>query len=354
MAQREGRMRGVGFLLCFAVPGLLILSAVLGSLSEVPALFASVPLLIAFLVVPLLSVAGMSGSEAPPGASASAEFYRLLPLGALPAQFVSLTVATEFWVHGGLGAVGGAFWAWSTGLTGALFGITVAHELVHRRAAFDRACGGVILSTVCFGAFKVVHLRVHHRFVGTPRDFASAQRGDSIYRFWLRCVIASPREALRHELDRLSRLHRPMWHSELAVWYGLSTLWLMLSIVVWGWTGGMFFLLQSLVAILSLEWTNYVQHYGLRRIADATGHFEAVRSHHAWSMPCRISNLALLNLLRHGDHHVRPQQPYHDLRTTPVPAYPYPFGFMMLLALVTPVFRRVVDPVLDRLAAAEA
>jgi alkane 1-monooxygenase len=353
MARRQGRAGGAGFLLCFAIPGLLILSAFLGSLSDA-ALFAGVPLLVAFLVVPLLTMAGVSGSEALPRASAGARFYRLLPLGALPAQFVSLAVATEFWVCGGLGPVGAVVWTLSTGLTGALFGITVAHELIHRRAAFDRACGGVLLSTVCFGAFKVVHLRVHHRFVGTPRDFASAQRGDSIYRFWLRCLVASPREALLHESLRLSRLHRPMWQSELAQWYGLSVLWLVLSIVDWGWSGGMFFLLQSLVAILSLEWTNYVQHYGLRRVADVSGHFEAVRPHHAWSIQCHICNLALLNLLRHGDHHARPQEPYHDLRTTPVPAYPYPFGFMMLLALVTPVFRRVVDPVLDRLAAAKA
>jgi hypothetical protein len=36
MAQREDRAGGVGFLLCFAIPGLLILSSFLGGLSEAP------------------------------------------------------------------------------------------------------------------------------------------------------------------------------------------------------------------------------------------------------------------------------------------------------------------------------
>jgi alkane 1-monooxygenase len=69
-------------------------------------------------------------------------------------------------------------------------------------------------------------------------------------------------------------------------------------------------------------------------------------------MQCRISNLALLNLLRHGDHHANPLVPYHELSHAPAPIYPYPFGFMMLLALATPLFRRVVHPLLDRLPTA--
>ncbi|HEY1933169.1 MAG TPA: alkane 1-monooxygenase [Acetobacteraceae bacterium] len=329
-----------------------MLSALFGHLTHAPTLFASMPLLVAFVVVPSLTMAGMTGIEAVPGVSTAAWFHRLLPLGAVPAQIAALAVATEFWAHGNLGPAGSIFWLFSTGLSAALFGITVAHELIHRRSLVDRCCGGLLLSMSCFGAFKVVHLRVHHRYVGTSRDFASARRGDSIYAFWLRCLIASPREALRHDAARLMHQHRPLWQSELLAWYGLSLLWLLLSIAIWGWTGGLFFLLQSLVAILSLEWTNYVQHYGLRRHADANGRYEPIRSHHAWSMQCRISNFALLNLLRHGDHHTRPQEPYHALATTPIPSYPYPFGFMMLLALVTPLFRRVADPVLDRVAAA--
>jgi alkane 1-monooxygenase len=191
---------------------------------------------------------------------------------------------------------------------------------------------------------------VHHRFVGTALDFSSAQRGESIYRFWLRCLFGNLREALHCERERQRRLGFPWWRSELLVWYGLSALWLAFTWIFWGWMGALFFLLQSAVAILALECTNYVQHYGLRRQVDARGQYEPVRPHHAWKMQCRIADLALLNLLRHGDHHTHPIVPYYALAHTSAPTYPYPFGFMMVLALVPPLFRRVVHPLLDRAA----
>ena len=77
-----------------------------------------------------------------------------------------------------------------------------------------------------------------------------------------------------------------------------------------------------------------------------------MQPYHSWAMQCRISNLALLNLLRHGDHHARQTLPYYALAHTTVPAYPYPFGFMLVLAFVPPLFRRVVHPLLDAMATA--
>ncbi len=244
-------------------------------------------------------------------------------------------------------------WVLSVGLFSALFAIPVAHELIHRPGIVEPTLGGVLLSTACLGSFKIVHVRLHHRYVGTDHDFASARRGESLYMFSLRALAGNPREALRLERTRLARLNRSLWHSELVVWYGLSVAWLVLATMFFGWASGVFFLLQSLVASFVLDWTNYLQHYGSRRRADARGRYEPVRPHHAWAIDCRISNFALFNLLRHGDHHARPLEPYHGLSHTGVPSYPYPFGFMMLLALATPLFRRVVHPLLDRYAIAE-
>ncbi len=342
----------IGFLLTFAAPAIVALSAWLGVVTGYADWFAVLPLLLAFGVVPLISISGVNWSEplpAHPRSVLGQAYYRSLPLLAVPAQLAALAVAIGHWSGPALGTAGRFGWLLSVGIFSALFAVTVAHELIHHRNRVDRVLGGILLSTACFGTFKIVHLRVHHRFVGTEVDFSSARRGNSIYRFWLRCLIGNPCEALRQERIHLRRLGRPLWRSELGVWYGLSAVWLALAIAVWGWRGGAFFLLQSLVAILALDWTNYVQHYGLRRRTDAKGRYERVRPHHAWSMQCRISNLALLNLLRHGDHHTHPMAPYHALAHTPAPAYPYPFGFMMVLALVTPLFRRIVDPLLDRL-----
>ena len=346
---------GLGYLVMFMVPAILIACALLGpNAGRAADWLAFLPLGIAFAIVPLLTISGVNWDEpAPvrPHSSHARLYYRVLPLAAVPAQLATLCTATHFWSGSSLHGVGRIGWLLSIGIFTALFAITVAHELIHHRSRLDQAIGGVLLSTSCFGAFKIVHLRVHHRFVGTALDFSSARRGDSIYRFWLRCLYGNPREALRCERKRQRRLGISWWRSELLAWYGLSACWLMLSWFVWSWMGALFLLLQSIVAIMALDWTNYVQHYGLRRQVNARGRYERVRPDHAWSMQCRITNLALLNLLRHGDHHTHPIVPYYALTHTTAPAYPYPFGFMMVLALFPPLFRRVVHPLLDRIAA---
>ena len=343
----------LGFLMTFVAPSLLVAAGVTGQRVGFGDWLAFLPAIVALVIVPILSMIGVNWDEPTPArpiGGIERSLLRAIPLAAVPVQLMVLAFATDHWMRGGLGVAGRVGWLLSTGIFGALVSITIAHELIHHRNRLDRMAGGVLLSTVCFGTFKIVHPHIHHRFVATSRDFASAARGDSIYGFWLRALAGNLVEALRYERAHLRRHHRRFWQSELAIWYALSLLWLIIAIAIWGWMGGAFFLLQSLIAIMVLDWTNYVQHYGLRRAVDARGRYEAVQPHHSWSMQCRISNLALLNLLRHGHHHAQPLVPYHDLSHTDEPTYPYPFGFMMLLALATPVFRRVVHPLLDRSA----
>lgn len=346
---------GPGYIAMFAMPAILIACALLGPVAARAAdWLAFAPVAILFAIVPLLTMSGVNRNEPDPARlySPSARLYfQILLLAAVPVQFATLAMAIRFWSGSSLQPAGRIGWLLSVGTVSALFAITVAHELVHRRGRLDRTAGGILLSTVCFGSFKIVHLRVHHRFVGTALDFSSARRGDSIYRFWLRCLYGNPREALRCEHERRLRRGISWWRSELFAWYGLSAGWLVLCWLVWSWRGALFFLLQSAVAILMLDLSNYLQHYGLRRQTDARGRYEPVRPDHAWTIQCRITNLALLNLMRHGDHHTRPTVPYYALASTATPAYPYPLGFMMLLALVPPLFRRVAHPLLDRAAA---
>ena len=345
---------GLGYVVMFMMPAILVACVLLGSATERTAdWLAFLPFGIAFGIVPLLTIFRVNWNEpapARPRSSLSCLYYRALPLAAVPIQIATLSIAIHFWSGSSLHSAGRIGWLLSVGTFGALFAITVAHELIHYRSWLGRVFGGILLSTSCFGSFKIVHLRVHHRFVGTALDFSSARRGDSIYRFWLCCLHGNVREALRCEHERQRRLGISWWHSELLAWYGLSASWLTLCWLAWGWMGALFFLLQSVVAILTLDLSNYVQHYGLRRQVDVRGRYEPVRPDHAWSMQCRITNLALLNLQRHGDHHTHPIAPYYALTHTTTPAYPYALGFMMMLALFPPLFRRVVHPLLDRIA----
>jgi alkane 1-monooxygenase len=107
--------------------------------------------------------------------------------------------------------------------------------------------------------------------------------------------------------------------------------------------------MQALVATLMLDWTNYLQHYGLSRKLESDGRYEPVQAHHAWSQSLFIHDLVLFNLFRHGDHHVNPQRPYPALRAdADVPRYPYDLAFMYGIALIPPLFQRIVHPTLER------
>jgi alkane 1-monooxygenase len=101
---------------------------------------------------------------------------------------------------------------------------------------------------------------------------------------------------------------------------------------------------QSLVAIAILEIINYVEHYGLRRKKAKAYEYERVKPEHSWDSPNRISNWLLINLPRHSDHHMAAAKRYQSLELlTHAPRLPGGYGAMFLLALVPPLWFRVMN-----------
>ena len=96
----------------------------------------------------------------------------------------------------------------SVGLTGGAFGITVAHELMHRRIGFERALAYVLMSAASYAHFCIEHVHGHHRHVGTPRDPATPRRGESVYAFWPRTILGGAASAWRIEAERQRRRGR--------------------------------------------------------------------------------------------------------------------------------------------------
>lgn len=346
----------LSFLFVYAIPAVFLVSVWLGRTTGYANLCSWLPLLLAYGLVPLLQALWPRPLPLLPeevGNNPAWQLYhRLLLWLSVPAQLAMLYVATAHWQAAALHGWGYAGHLLTTGIFSGMLAINLSHELIHHRQSLERCLGGVLLSTVGFGTFKIVHRQIHHRYVGTPLDFATARRGQSIYSFWRQCLVGNVSAALRCERQRCARTGKPLWRSELLLWYGLSGMWLALALTLWGWMGGVFFLAQSLLAIMKLDCINYLQHYGLTRRLDNTGRFEPVQEHHAWSQGFYLHDLFLLNLLRHGDHHAHPQRPYQLLRTyEDTPHYPYNYALMILLSFVPSVFRHVVHPILDRCAA---
>lgn len=225
-------------------------------------------------------------------------------------------------------------------------GIANAHELGHKREVVETWLARVVLSFTGYGHFYVEHNRGHHVRVATPEDPASARLGESFYRFWPRSAFGGMVSGWRLESHRLRlRGHRalgprnevltawlmtPVLFGALAVALGPGVLVLLLGQAVWGFT--------------LLEIVNYVEHYGLLRQRIDGGRYEKVNHRHSWNSNALMTNVFLLHLQRHSDHHAYPLRRYHVLRSfADSPQLPAGYATMILAALVPPLWRRVMD-----------
>ncbi len=238
-------------------------------------------------------------------------------------------------------------------LTGA-GGITIAHELVHRKGRAERAMAEILMASVTYTWFCVEHVLGHHRNVATPRDPATSRLGESLYAFLPRTLAGSFASFWRLERDYARRRGIAPWDPRDRRLRYLAVLGLVhVGIAVaFGPIAWLAFAAQSAVAILLLEVVNYVEHYGLLRRETAPGEFERVRPHHSWNSTEWLSGAFLFHLPRHADHHAYASRPYHELRPWPEgPQLPWGYATAVLVALVPPLWRAAMDP---RVVAARA
>ncbi len=228
-------------------------------------------------------------------------------------------------------------------------GIVFAHELMHQKPAGERMLGDALMTMVLYGHFRSEHLLVHHRYVGTPRDAVTARYNEGMLRFFPRVLVQSFASAWRTEAARLAQRNRPVWHLSNPFWrYALwSIAYVLLAALLAGWAGVGFFVFQAFIAILFLETVDYVEHYGLTRKHLGDGKYEHVKPHHSWNADHRFTNYLLINLQRHSDHHYKPARRFPLLQTykpEDAPLLPYGYPLMVAMALVPPLWFRVMNP----------
>jgi alkane 1-monooxygenase len=306
----------------------------------------------ALLVMPMLDLLAGLNARNPDTDAPEADlfWYRLITLVWAPLQLVAI-FGTIWWVaatdHLGFGAQLALFYA--VGLTSGAVGIVYAHELMHQKSPLERWLGDILMASVLYSHFRSEHLRVHHLWVGTPRDPVTARYNEGFWRYFLRVLASCPGSAWRAEVAMLARAGRPAWHRSNPFWrYGvLQGGMLALAWGLGGWAGLGLFLFQALIAVTYLELTNYIEHYGLTRRHLGDGRYEAVRPHHSWNAAHRVSNWLLINLQRHSDHHTRPERRFPLLQTHDrheAPQLPAGYPLMVAAAAVPPVWRRLMNP----------
>jgi alkane 1-monooxygenase len=294
---------------------------------------------------------GLNEDNADPDTPEAGLFwYRLVTLVWFPAQAV-LLVWLLWYVpqaaHLGLAERLGLFFG--MGVIAGTVGIVYAHELMHQKSPAERWLGDLLMAAVLYSHFRSEHLRVHHLWVGTPRDAVTARYNEGFHRYFPRVLREGLVSAWRVERAMLARRGLPVWHRSNPFWrYGaLQAGFVALALGLGGWAGLGLFAFQAFVAIWQLELVNYVEHYGLTRRHLGGGKYEHVLPRHSWNAAHRASNWLLINLQRHSDHHYKPDRRFPLLQTYPddeAPALPWGYPVMTAAAMVPPLWKRIMNP----------
>lgn len=226
-------------------------------------------------------------------------------------------------------------------------GINVAHELGHRTTRAERFIGKLLLCPALYMHFYIEHNYGHHQHAATPEDPATAKYNQPVYLFWVSSVLGQLRSAfkLQKNLIRNRRGLQALWHNDL-LWYALAQgLYLLLVALFFGANALLWGVLVAVVAVLLLETTNYIEHYGLMRPKKPSGRYAPVKEIHSWNSNHLMGRILLYELTRHSDHHYRSQKKYQLLdhhQTSPELPFGYPTS--IVLSLFPPLWFFIMNP----------
>lgn len=232
-------------------------------------------------------------------------------------------------------------------------GITVAHELGHKKSPLERFYSKLLLMTVCYMHFYIEHNRGHHVLVATPEDPATSRRNENFYLFWLRSVFIGYIHAWKLEAESLKRKglsafslkNQMIWFALLPILLCVALTALFSPIGTINWNIPLFFFVQSIFAFTLLELVNYVEHYGIVRKQLADGRYERVNPMHSWNSSHQISNFFLFQLQRHSDHHANAIKRYQVLNHYhQSPQLPFGYPTMIIIALIPPLWFKMMNP----------
>ncbi len=188
-----------------------------------------------------------------------------------------------------------------------------AHELVHRTTdKIAMLTGRYLLAMTGDAQFSISHVYCHHKNVGTHLDAATARRGESVYRFFIRSTLGQYQESWEVESQRLRNreLRIWSWHNRVLTGFAMTLAFYALWAYAAGWLGVAIYTVVIINAKFLFETINYIEHYGVVRVPGTQ-----VLPRHSWDCDARISSNALLNLSRHADHHANAQKRYWELET---------------------------------------
>ncbi|MGB5264904.1 MAG: alkane 1-monooxygenase [Lutimonas sp.] len=238
---------------------------------------------------------------------------------------------------------------WSVGIVIGTCGINVGHELGHRKSKFDQLMAQLLLTPAFYTHFFVEHNRGHHKYVATPIDPATAQKGEVLYFFWFKSILKSYSSAWKIQRNLLKRNKQSFWgfKNTMLNLTLLQFFYLSLLLTLFNLSTVLIIVCAGIIGIFLLETINYLEHYGLSRKTLSHAGFERVKPRHSWNANFSFGRIVLYELTRHSDHHFLANKKYQLLdHHDDSPQLPFGYPTMMLVALVPPLWFKMMHPLL--------
>lgn len=234
----------------------------------------------------------------------------------------------------------------SLGIILSTCGINVGHELGHRQTKHEQFFSKVLLLPNLYLHFFIEHNRGHHKNVATDKDPATSRFGENVYAFFWRSVSQSYLDAWRIENKRLQKSGQKIgsFHNQMIRFQIIQIIYLTVLVLLFSFQIMILLAFAGIVGFLLLELVNYIEHYGLQRKRLASGRYEPVQPKHSWNSNHDFGRILLYELTRHSDHHFKSTRKYQELRHfEEAPQLPYGYPMSMLIALVPPVWFRMMN-----------
>jgi alkane 1-monooxygenase len=165
------------FYLAYLMPASVVAGYLLGGAFNFSTIF------LAFVIIPLLDIIIAPDRTNPTPEETEALVHRL-SFRVVTNLYAAVQVALVIWgayvvTHAALSTIELTGLILSIAMTTGGIGITVAHELGHKKNFIEKTLGKVLLMMVSYMHFYIEHNIGHHVNVCTPKDPATARLGES-------------------------------------------------------------------------------------------------------------------------------------------------------------------------------
>jgi alkane 1-monooxygenase len=259
------------------------------------------------------------------------------------AFFQFAVILSFLWGVSDYGNVFGQFYWYSilsSGFAVAIAAAAGAHELIHRRADFEKNIGSLQLALVFYGHHPVEHIQGHHRHVATDEDPSSPAIGTNFWSYLVKGYIQEIKDGYGYEAERLTKKDKKAFSLENQVvkWWSVNILFLLFTFI-FGFDAVIGYILISLIFVVFHASVVYSQHYGLRR-EDG----DRVGDPHSWQTNSIVTELFLLGFGNHSDHHTRVTKTYAEIvQKEDGPNMPFGYFASFVVAMFPPLWYSIVD-----------